>query len=92
MHAPTQSQEEARLIQLLDEHHQWPCLYTFKFIVPANKGDELRALVPDSQGVEIRPSSGGRYSSYTFHCAMGSAREVLSVYAKVSGIEGLLSL
>ena len=84
--------EEARLIAILDEHHKWPAMYSFKFIVPAAKGKELEALIPEAERMESRPSSGGKYTAYTFHCPMGSGREVMSVYARVKGIQGLVSL
>lgn len=84
--------EEQRLIALLDEKHQWPSLFLFKFIVPTGKEKELLALVPKAEKTETRPSSGGKYMAYTFHCAMGSGKEVLEVYSRVKGIEGLISL
>jgi len=80
------------LLSLLDNTHQWPSIYSFKFIVPAPKAKELEELIPEAEQVETRPSSGGRYMAYTFHCAMGSGREVLSVYSRVKGISGLVSL
>lgn len=86
------SSDEVKFISLLDETHQWPSLYAFKFIVPAASGKELEGLVPEAHSVEARPSSGGKYTAYTFHCPMGSGREVLSVYARVKGIQGLVSL
>lgn len=84
--------EELRLLAVLDSTHQWPSMFAFKFIVPAMKGRELQDLIPEAEQVEVRPSSEGRYTAYTFHCAMGSGREVLSVYARVKGIQGLVSL
>lgn len=84
--------EEERLIALLDEKYKWPSLYAFKFIVPANQEEALLKLVPQAEKTETRPSSSGKYLAFTFHCAMGSGREVLEVYAKVKGIEGLISL
>lgn len=84
--------EETRLIQLLEAAHRWPCVYAFKFIVPAAKGEELKALVPEADQVETRASSNGKYTAFTFHCPMGSGREVLGVYARVRGINGLVSL
>jgi hypothetical protein len=86
------TQEETRLLQLLDERHSWPCLYSFKFIVPAAKGAELQSLIPEAEQVETRSSSGGRYTAFTFHCPMGSGREVLGIYARVRGINGIVSL
>lgn len=84
--------EESRLMDVLDTTHQWPSIYSFKFIVPAVKGKELQDLIPEAEQVETRPSSGGKYTAYTFYCAMGSGREVLSVYSRVKSISGLVSL
>jgi hypothetical protein len=86
--------DESRLMQLLDERHTWPGIYTFKFIVPQASSDALREVLPEAEKVETRPSSGGKYTAYTFHCPMGSSREVLDVYARVHGsqIPGLISL
>lgn len=84
--------EESRLIELLEKAHRWPCLYAFKFIVPAVRGDELVALLPEAEQVETRSSAGGKYTAYTFHCPVGSGREVLGIYARVRGISGLVSL
>ncbi len=86
------SNDESRLLQLLENTHRWPCVYSFKFIVPATRGDELKALLPEADQVEERPSAGGKYTAYTFHCPMGSGREVLGVYSRVQGINGLVSL
>jgi hypothetical protein len=84
--------EETRLMELLDATHKWPTIYSFKFIVPAARAKELEALIPEASQVEARPSSGGKYTAYTFHCALGSGREVIEVYARVRGIQGLVSL
>jgi hypothetical protein len=85
-------QEESRLIELLESAHRWPCVYSFKFIVPATRGDELKALVPEAEQVETRASAGGKYTAYTFHCPVGSGHEVLSIYSRVRGISGIVSL
>ncbi len=84
--------EEQRLIQVLDDTHDWPSIYSFKFIVPSHKAKELENLVREAAQVETRPSSSGKFLAYTFHCPMGSGREVLEVYSRVKSIEGLLSL
>lgn len=84
--------EEARLVELLNGAHRWPTLFAFKFIVPMDTGKELVALIPEAHQTETRPSSGGKYIAYTFHCPMGSAKEVLEVYARVKGIRGLVAL
>lgn len=84
--------EEQRLMQVLDDTHDWPSIYSFKFIVPSEKGKELENLIVEASQVETRPSSSGKFLAYTFHCPMGSGREVLEVYARVKSIDGLLSL
>ena len=84
--------QQSKFMELLDASHQWPSIYSFKFIVPAVRGKELESLIPEAEQVEARPSSGGKYMAYTFHCPMGSGREVISVYSRVQGIAGLVSL
>ena len=89
-----QPSEENQLLRLLDERHSWPDVYLFKFIVPKTSADSLRSALPDAVRVDSRDSTGGKYTALTFHCAMASGREVLSVYANVQacGIPGLISL
>jgi putative lipoic acid-binding regulatory protein len=89
-----QSAEELRLIQLLDERHTWPCIYAFKFIVPESCAQKVRDAIPEASTVESRPSSGGKYTALTLHCAVASSREVLSIYSRVRDIQipGLIAL
>jgi len=84
--------EHQRLVSVLDETHIWPTLFAFKFIVPSQKGKELEELMPDVHRVETRPSSGGKYMAYTFHCAVGSGREVISIYTKAQSVKGVMAL
>lgn len=85
-----QSSDEAK--RLLNESHKWPTVFAFKFIVPSEKGEALRALLPESVKQETRPSSAGKYHGYTFHIPVGSADEVLSIYSRVRGLEGVIAL
>jgi len=85
-----QSTEESK--RLLNEHHKWPVVFAFKFIVPSEKSAELKALLPECLKLETRPSSAGKYLGYTFHIPVGSADEVLAIYARVRGIEGVIAL
>ena len=84
--------EQQRLVSVLDETHQWPTLFAFKFIVPAQKGKELEDLMPEAHRVETRPSSGGKYTAYTFHCPVGSGREVISIYTRAQAVKGVMAL
>ena len=84
--------EEDRLLELLNARHSWPCIYSFKFIVPESRGEELRSLIPEAEKIDSRNSSGGKYTAYTFHCPVGSGREVLEMYARVRDVPGIVSL
>lgn len=85
-HDPMQSLKER-----LDEHHCFPCAYTFKFIVPKDKSHEVESLL---KGFEYttRPSRTGKYVSYTAELEMESSDTVISIYRAAGCIEGLIAL
>jgi putative lipoic acid-binding regulatory protein len=76
---------------LLDVNHRWPCSYTFKFIVPADRIDDVRGIFKDDPREERR-SSNGRYVSMTVHKTMPSAEAVLNIYDTAAKIAGLIAL
>lgn len=75
----------------LDEHHSWPTVYIFKFIVPKGKENELKNLFPLHISTD-KISTQGNYVSVTFQMMMPSSDAVIEVYERVSSIEGLISL
>ena len=75
----------------LDEHHSWPTVYIFKFIVPKGKESELKELFPLHTSSE-KVSTQGNYISITFQMMMPSSDAVIEVYERVSSIEGLIAL
>lgn len=77
--------------QVLDEHHQWPCPYLFKFIVPTENISMLMDFFPDDN-VQTRESKSGKYTSVTVESHMCSSKEVMEVYEKVSTVPGIMSL
>ncbi len=77
--------------QILDENHQWPCPYLFKFIVPTKNICQLTELFPNDQ-LQTRASKNGKYTSVTFESNMSSSKEVMEVYQKASTIPGVMSL
>lgn len=79
------------LREKLDQYYTWPALYTFKFVVPKGKEDELKALFPTHESTE-RQSKKGNYTSITINMMMPSSDAVIEVYQKVSTIEGIISL
>ena len=75
----------------LDETHEWPSTYLFKFVIPEAKKGELLSLMPTGQ-VQERSSSNQKYVSISLNALMESAEEVVAVYKQVSKIEGIVTL
>jgi len=77
--------------KLLDDHHQWPCPYLFKFIIPFEQLDAFCTLFEDHD-LTKRPSRTGKYVSVSFESNMCSSHEVMAIYHKASQIPGVMSL
>lgn len=75
----------------LDQHHQWPSVYIFKFIVPKGKEGELKDLFPLHTPVE-KSSTQGNYISLTFQMMMSSSDAVIEIYVRAESVEGLIAL
>ncbi len=83
------SREEFK--ERLDQEHQWPTNYLFKFIVPAALTEQVSGLFP-KESVRIKSSSQGKYQSVSVELVLGSSEEVLEIYEKVHQIEGVIAL
>ena len=77
--------------QRLNANHSWPCEYTFKFIIPVHKQNELIALVGNNN-IQEKSSKNGRYISVTAIKFVSSAEDVLGLYKKISSVQGVISL
>jgi len=75
----------------LDQHHSWPSIYIFKFIVPKGKEEELKALFPLHTASE-KESTNGNYISLTFQMMMSSSEAVIEIYVRAETVEGLIAL
>lgn len=75
----------------LEEHHQWPGSYLFKFIVPQDGVQAVAALFP-GQAPILRPSAGGKYVSVSVDMVLSSAREAVDIYRQAALIPGMVSL
>ncbi len=80
-----------RFLALLDEHHQWPQNYTFKFVVPVTELPDLQELFPGAKA-QLKYSNGNKYVSYTLVMMMESGQAVIAVYQMVQSIKGIISL
>ncbi len=77
--------------QKLEDQHDFPGNYTFKFIVPKEKREEVVRILPAGE-VKYRDSSNGTYVSVTVVAPMQKSDEVLDVYINANKIEGCIAL
>ena len=78
----------------LDESLDWPSVYMFKFIVPADnrKIALIEVLLGPEAEISTKQSSGGKYISITGKVVMLNALEVIEKYRSAADIEGLIAL
>jgi len=72
----------------------WPSVYMFKFIAPAENRifAMLHDLFPQQAEFTSRHSAGGKYVSITVKELMLNAEEVIERYQKASAIKGVIVL
>ncbi len=75
----------------LDQEHQWPTWYLFKFIVPSHTEAAVSKLFP-VEAVSVKASSKGKYRSVSAKLMMNSSEDVMRIYEKAYQIEGVLAL
>lgn len=75
----------------LDDIHDFPALYMFKFIVTEDKKEEVKKLFPLSE-LSYKPSSKGKYISVTANVMMPSSDQVIEIYKQAQQIEGIIAL
>ncbi len=75
----------------LEAQHDFPGPYTFKFIIPEERKDQVVALLPEGE-LSYKASSGKKYTSITLKASVENSDEVIQVYTTVAKIEGVLSL
>jgi putative lipoic acid-binding regulatory protein len=88
--------EEAknRLRERLNEVHEWPSVYMFKFVLEPDE-DRLQALLalfPAESEILRRYSSGGKYLSITVKEVMLNAEEVVLRHERAASIQGIIVL
>lgn len=79
------------LKELLDNEYTWPAEYTYKFVVTADKLQDLKNIV-GNEGLSEKASSKGKYISLTIVRKMNSSKDVVEFYEKVYVIEGIITL
>jgi putative lipoic acid-binding regulatory protein len=88
-----ESYDSEKFKSLLEDQYDWPTHYTYKFIVPTERLDELKELLSDYPAdISQRESRKGTYTSVTVKMKREGPEEVIIVYQKASYIKGLVSL
>lgn len=75
----------------LENEYEWPSLYTFKFIVPKDKVEEVRQLFTNHD-ISEKASSKGNYVSLTSKIMSESSQHIIDIYIEANTIEGLIAL
>ncbi|MFT4680120.1 MAG: hypothetical protein ACI84C_002255 [Flavobacteriales bacterium] len=78
----------------LDEVHDWPSIYMFKFIIPNEPEniDSLRGIFDESVDMREKLSKNGNYISFTIREMMLNADSIFDRYTRASSIKGIISL
>lgn len=72
----------------------WPTIYMFKFIIPADnrKIALVESKFSDEAIISQKESTNGKYISITIKEAMLDADSIIEKYKEMEGIEGLIAL
>jgi putative lipoic acid-binding regulatory protein len=83
-----------RLREQLNEFHDWPSAFTFKFILPACevREAELKGIFAGAKEVRKRPSAKGNYWAFTITEVLDGPDDVFARYTAASEIRDILSM
>lgn len=89
-----QDEQFEQLKGILSEDKNWPRVYMFKFIIPADshKIALVESKFSDEAIISHKESSTGKYFSITVKEAMLDADSIIAKYKEMKGIEGLIAL
>lgn len=87
-------------IDLLEKTHAFPCPYLFKIVGKAEAGflAQVIAIVRDvllsetDPPYRLREAVGGRHVSVTVEPVVQSADQVLAIYRRLSGLDGVVMM
>ncbi len=77
--------------ELLDQEHLFPGPYTFKFVVPRAKLEELTEYLEEHL-TQIKISRHGNYIGVTYTVTILHSQQILDLYEEVGHIDGLIAL
>lgn len=71
--------------------YNWPSFFMFKFIVPAEKKEEIFNIF-STPSYSVRKSKNGKYVGITSHVFVASEEGVIDIYKEASKVEGVILL
>ncbi len=80
-----------KYIDLLNETHEFPTTYLFKFIIRSEQITQLKEFLPNEY-ITQNLSKTGKYVSCNLRKKVESAEEILEMYKNIQKIEGVISL
>ncbi len=82
------------LQEKLNEQTDWPTVYMFKFIIPADnhKMAQVNELFGETAQITTRASKKGNYLSLSAKEVMIDAESIIQRYKRAEKIEGIISL
>ncbi len=75
----------------LDQEYNFPCEYSFKFIVKNDFKEDVISLLPKAKK-NIKISKKGKYVSITLSPIMKNADEIVYIYDEAAKINSIISL
>lgn len=78
----------------LDNTHQWPNNYKYKFIVPSEEKliQQVKDLFYTETTIVLKKSSNNKYTSITAKQIEENSDAVIELYTKAQTIQGLIAL
>ncbi len=82
-----------KLRETLNKESNWPLLYMFKFIIPAENRQIalVESKFSDEAVITEKQSFNGKYISITVKEVMLDADSIVEKYKEMDGIEGLMA-
>ena len=82
-----------KLREQLNKEVNWPLIYMFKFIIPAENRQIalVESKFSDEAVITQKESTNGKYISITIKEVMLTADAIIDKYKEMDGIEGLMA-
>ena len=75
----------------VESQHEFPGKYSFRFIVPKERKDELLSILPEAE-LSFKKSSGNKYVSVTAIATLLNSQGVIDVYYAANKVKGCMAL